>query len=98
MHSIDRDQEKLPSPPQPFNFCCIQSNQSRSRLFLKNGRTSLRFPVQSRSENALKRLPSAFFLSFLRHGGEGGLTNAVTTFEEHQYANSFFQTNLFLPA
>jgi hypothetical protein len=46
MHSIDRDQEKLPSPPQPFNFCCIQSNQSRSRLFLKNGRTSLRFPCR----------------------------------------------------
>ncbi len=62
MHCIDRDQERLPSPPQHFNFCCIQSNQSRSRLFLEKGRTSLQFPVQSRSENALKRLPSAFFL------------------------------------
>jgi hypothetical protein len=62
MQSIDLDQEKLPSPPQHFNLCCTQSNQSCSRLFLEKGRTSVQFPVPSRWKNALKRLPSAFFL------------------------------------
>ncbi len=63
MQSIDLEQEKLPSPPQHFNLCRKQSNQSCSRLFLEKGRTSLQFLVQSRSRNVLKKLPSAFFLS-----------------------------------
>jgi hypothetical protein len=63
MQSVDLDQEKLPSPPQHFNFCCTESNQSCSRPFLEKGRTSLQFLMQSRSGNVLKKLPSAFFLS-----------------------------------
>ncbi len=62
MHCIDLDQEKIPSPPQDSSCCGTQKDQSCSRLLLKKRRTSLQSPVQSRSENARKRLPSAFFL------------------------------------
>jgi hypothetical protein len=44
-------------PLPQFHFWCIQSNQSRSRLFLKKSRTSLHFPLQSRSETALVGAP-----------------------------------------